>query len=213
MLKVVKDNRVQLTVLSGGKAADTTDTELVKACQNGDKRAFDTLMRRHKKHIEAALYQLAPDWHQQHEDMVQDVMFRIWRSIGGLKNPAAFKGWVRQVVTNQFYDQLRKKPRFPVYSLDAPLGEDETSASRDVIDDRGQPDEMLERQEIVDAVQSAIATLPQQFKNVIVLRELHGLPYDEIAALTNTEIGTVKSRIARARTKIQGRINHLRTAS
>lgn len=213
MSEVQNVQRVQLQVLKGGKTAEATDVELVKACQAGDRRAFDTLMRRHKRYIQSALFQLAPDWRDMHDDMMQDAMFRIWRSIKTLKNPAAFKGWLHQVITNQFYDQLRKKPRLQVFSLDAPMGDEEDSASRDVADERGQPDEMMERQEIVESVQNAIAQLPEQFKNVIVLRELHGLPYDEIAAITNTEIGTVKSRIARARTKIQGQINHLRTAS
>ena len=156
---------------------------------------------------------MAPDWREQHEDMTQEAMVRVWRSIGTLKNPAAFKGWLRQVITNHFYDQLRKKPRFNVVSLDAPLGDDEDSASRDIPDERGQPDEMLERKEIVESVQRAIALLPDNFRNVLVLRELHGLPYEDIAQITNSELGTVKSRIARARIKVQSSVKHLRTAS
>ena len=75
------------------------------------------------------------------------------------------------------------------------------------------PDELAHRREIIEKVQEAIETLPTQFKNVIVLRELHrGLAYEEIAAITKTEVGTVKSRIARARAKMQTQLNPLKIA-
>ena len=98
-------------------------------------------------------------------------------------------------------------------SLDEPIpGGDEDSSTRDVPDSRQMPDEDYERKEIINHVTAAIATLPEQFKNVIVLREFHGLPYDEIAAITKSEVGTVKSRIARARAKIQVHLNPLKVA-
>jgi RNA polymerase sigma-70 factor (ECF subfamily) len=206
-------NRPDLKVIEGGALVDATDFQLIRACQAGETKAFNKLMLRHKNYIQSQLYKMAPDWREQHEDMTQEAMVRVWRSIGTLKNPAAFKGWLRQVITNHFYDQLRKKPRFNVVSLDAPLGDDEDSASRDIPDERGQPDEMLERKEIVESVQRAIALLPDNFRNVLVLRELHGLPYEDIAQITNSELGTVKSRIARARIKVQSSVKHLRTAS
>src|SRR4051812_35672845 len=119
-MSILKEDRVKLQVIKGGKEGERSDVELVKDCQQGDQKAFDTLMRRYKRHIQGILFQLAPDWRDQHDDMTQDAMLRIWRSMHTLKNPAAFKGWVHQLVTNQFYDQLRKKPRFQIYSLDAP---------------------------------------------------------------------------------------------
>ncbi len=194
--------------------SDSTDRELVIACQRADKRAFDILAKRYERAIRAHIYKLAPDWQNTHEDFAQEVLVRIWRSIHNLRNPAALKGWINQITTNLFYDELRKRPKMTIVSMDEPFknSEGEESGTRDIPDDRAQPDEMMHRLHIVEQVNHAIEGLPEQFKNVIVLRELHGLPYEEIAVITKTELGTVKSRIARARQKLQGQLEPLRCA-
>ena len=192
---------------------DLSDAELVMACQNKDRRAFNLLFKRYERYVHGLIYQLAPDWNSNREDLAQDVFIRVWRSISTLRNPNAFKGWLNQLVTNLFYDELRKRPKFTLVSMDEPMmGDDEQSATRDIADISNTPDELAQRREIVEKVQEAIETLPAQFKNVIVLRELHGLPYEEIAVLTKTEVGTVKSRIARARAKMQNHLNPLKIA-
>jgi RNA polymerase sigma-70 factor (ECF subfamily) len=90
-------------------------------------------------------------------------------------------------------------------SLDAPMGGDEEgeSPTRDIADTAAGPDELYDRKDTRKTVEAAIATLPRQFRTAIILREVNDLPYDEIAAITQTDIGTVKSRISRARTKVQ----------
>lgn len=215
-MKVQPENAVpELKIVRGtGKYSDLTDVELVQACQMNNEQAFNTLVQRHKRLISSLIFQLAPDWQNQHDDMAQEVYIKMWRSIGGLRNPKAFKAWIKQLITNLFYDLLRKRPRQSVLSLDEPLpGDDgEQRAGRDVADTRSGPEEWMERNDIVQQVNAAIETLPSSFKNVLVLREMHGMQYGEIATITNTEIGTVKSRIARARTKIQSQLNHLRIA-
>jgi RNA polymerase sigma-70 factor (ECF subfamily) len=110
-----------------------------------------------------------------------------------------------QIVTNLFYDELRKRPRqVTILSLDQPLnGDEEEGPSRDLADPAAGPDELLARKDVQQSVDKAIATLPRQFRTAIVLREVEDLPYEEIAKITATDIGTVKSRISRARTKVQ----------
>ena len=183
----------------------SSDTTLVTACQKGDARAFDLLMKRHKRTIYATLHRLAPDWANQHDDFAQEAMIRVYRGIKSLRNPNAFKSWLNQTITNLFYDELRRKPALAVLSIDSTYSSDEGTepVGMDIADTSDQPDERFARKEILDAVNDAIAQLPSNYRDVIVLREFHGLPYDEIARLTNADLGTVKSRLSRARSRVQ----------
>ena len=186
------------------KEHQLSDEVLIKRCQDGDKRAFELLVRRHQRTVYALLYRLAPDWNDL-SDLSQEVFIRMWRNIGRLKNPKAFRSWVTQIATHLFYDELRKRPRqLPVLSMDEPIEtEDGDTGTRDIPDRSAAPDELCQRRELASHVQSAMSQLPEQFRTAIVLRELQGLSYEEIATLTNSELGTVKSRIARARNKVQ----------
>lgn len=181
-----------------------SDRDLVLACQRREPAAFEELVKRHQRTVYALLYQLAPDWSDT-SDLAQEVFIRIWRSINNLRNPGSFRSWLTQIVTNLFYDELRKRPRrLPTVSMDEPVDEEESSdITRDIVDSSPLPDEKVLSTEMSDVIRRAMMRLPEQFRTAIVLREVEGLSYEEIAVLTKTEMGTVKSRIARARTKLQ----------
>jgi RNA polymerase sigma-70 factor (ECF subfamily) len=204
-LHKVPEMRPQLSLIQGGNYAAKTDAELIVLCQKKDSRAFEELIKRHQRTVYALLYRLAPDWNDT-SDLAQEVFIRMWRSIGNLRNPSAFRSWLSQIVTNLFYDELRKRPRqLPTISMDEPLDSEEggDSTTRDIKDKSAGPDELCQRKEMTEVVRQAMTRLPEQFRTAIILREFEGLSYEEIALITNTEIGTVKSRIARARAKIQ----------
>jgi len=197
--------RPQLSVIQGGSYQGKTDADLIVLCQKKDSRAFEELIKRHQRTVYALLYRLAPDWNDT-SDLAQEVFIRMWRSIGNLRNPSAFRSWLSQIVTNLFYDELRKRPRqLPTISMDEPIDSEEGSdaTTRDIKDKAAGPDELCQRKEMTEVVRQAMTRLPEQFRTAIILREFEGLSYEEIALITNTEIGTVKSRIARARAKIQ----------
>ncbi|HEY9775309.1 MAG TPA: sigma-70 family RNA polymerase sigma factor [Planktothrix sp.] len=184
-----------------------SDRDVILACQRREPAAFEELVKRHQRTVYALLYQLAPDWTDT-SDLAQEVFIRVWRNINNLRNPASFRSWLTQIVTNLFYDELRKRPRrLPTVSMDDPIGEDadETAdaVTRDIPDNHPQPDEKALSGEMSDVIRKAMLRLPEQFRTAIVLREVEGLSYEEIGILTKTEMGTVKSRIARARTKLQ----------
>ncbi|MDR3612435.1 MAG: sigma-70 family RNA polymerase sigma factor [Candidatus Obscuribacterales bacterium] len=194
-----------MSVVNGTNLASLSDGELVVLCQKDNRGAFEVLVKRHQRTVYGMLMKLAPDWTDT-ADLAQESFIRIWKGINKLQNPQAFKSWVVQIVTHLFYDELRRRPRrTPILSLDqAMYGEDESDAvTRDIEDPAAGPEELLQRKDLDAMVQSAIASLPRQFRTAIVLRELEDLSYDEIAHLTNTDIGTVKSRISRARSKVQ----------
>ena len=178
-----------------------SDRDLVLACQKREPQAFEELVKRHQRTVFALLYQLAPDWDDT-SDLAQEVFIRVWRSINNLRNPASFRSWLTQIVTNLFYDELRKRPRkLPTVSMDESLDDEDDGATRDIPDTSLIPEEKALNKEISDVIRQAMLRLPEQFRTAIVLREVEGLSYDEIAVITQTEMGTVKSSIARASTK------------
>lgn len=187
---------------------DLETEELVLKAQAGDRGALEALVQRFQKRIYMSLYQLAPE-RNDIMDLTQDVLLRMCRSIHTLKNPKTFQSWINRIMTNLFYDQLRKVPRqLQTVSLDAPASyEDANSsaiqASQDVVDPQPLPEHTLLNHELDQHIQQAIAELPEHFRTIVVLREIQGLSYDEIANILNTNIGTVKSRLARARQRLQ----------
>lgn len=192
----------------------STDANLIKACQLGNKQAFNVLLKRYQPYINSLLYKVAADKHSLHEDYRQEVLLRIYVCIHTLRNPAAFKKWLYQMVCNLFYDDLRKMRGIEFVSLDEPVmnAEEESFLSREIPDYRDLPDVQCERKEIIKCVNSAIELLPKQFQKAIELREFGGLHYEAIAAITKTDLGTVKSRIARARTRMQATLLFLQVA-
>jgi RNA polymerase sigma-70 factor (ECF subfamily) len=168
-----------------------------------DKVAFAELLRRYQSHVEKVLYHLASDW-QDRSDMAQEVWLRVYRNIHRLSEPARFQGWLSRITTNLFYDELRKRKRSAsVVSIDAPLSIGDSEIEWEIAATDPEPGEHLDRQEFYTQLQAAIAELPPIFRTTIVLREIEGMSYEEIAEITGASLGTVKSRIARARQRLQ----------
>lgn len=180
--------------------------DLIQKCQQDDRTALEELIKRNQKNVFSAFYHLDPK-REDLSDLVQEALFRMARSIKSLKNPARFKFWLNQIITNLFYDDLRKKARristisFDYSGFDS--DEENKQLTRDLVDKGNIPDEKSLGNELNKVIKQAIEELPEQFRVVIVMRELQGLTYDEIAIITKTNIGTVKSRLSRAREKLQ----------
>jgi len=183
---------------------EMADVELIKHCQEGDRLALEALVKRYQKIVLSMLYQLAPDW-EDTIDLAQEVFIRVYKHIGSLRNPKTFRAWLNQITINLFYDELRKRPRKAnTVSIYKTAGNgDEDEYIRELPDLSQGPDELTLNSELADFIKKAMAELPEQFKIAIVLRELQGLSYDEIAESLNCDLGTVKSRIARARARLQ----------
>jgi RNA polymerase sigma-70 factor (ECF subfamily) len=183
--------------------------ELVIRSQQDDHFALEELIKRNEKIVYNTLYHLDPN-RTDIADLAQEVLFRMARAIKNLKNPATFKYWLNQIIINLFYDELRRKTRrLTTISMDTPYmdsGVEESGPARDIADIGGLPEEKTLGGELDKKIKEAIDNLPEQFRLVVVLRELQGLSYDEIAEITKTNIGTVKSRLARARAKLQEEI-------
>ncbi len=189
--------------------ASLSVTDLVVLSQRKDELALTELLKRHSVYIKNRLFKIAPDW-ADHSDLIQEIHIRIWRFIGQLRNPASFRTWLSQLITNVFYGELRKRPRdFHVVSLDEPFSNEssEDNSTRDIEDHAQKPEDVLLAKELTGVIHDAMAEVPLQFKTAQLLRDVEGLSYQEIAVITKSELGTVKSRIARARLRIQDRVS------
>ncbi|PSP18643.1 MAG: RNA polymerase subunit sigma [Cyanobacteria bacterium QS_8_64_29] len=180
--------------------------DLILRCQQGvtpERGAFAELLRRYQPHVDRVLYHLAPDWSDR-ADLAQEVWVRVYRNIRRLQDPVKFQGWLSRIATNLFYDELRKRKRVqPPVSLDAPRTMEDGEMAWEIPSEDPSPDDDLATQEFYEQLQRAIADLPETFRTTIVLREIERLAYEEIAEATGVSLGTVKSRIARARTRLQ----------
>lgn len=180
--------------------------DLILRCQEGaqpDRVAFAELLQRYKSHVDRLLYHLAPDW-QERADLAQEVWIRVYRNIKRLNEPVKFRGWLSRITTNLFYDELRKRKRVAEpLSLDAPHQMKDGAITWELPSDYPSPNDNLTTREFYDQLKKAIYELPESFRTTIVLREIDGLAYEEIAEITGVSLGTVKSRIARARLKLQ----------
>ena len=178
--------------------------ELVVLSQQNDFKAMEELIKREQKNVFATFSYLT-NKRENVADLTQEALLRLAKNIHNLKHPKHFKSWLNQIVTNLFYDELRKTSRKPdTVSMDDEIDDDTAFSLKSVLQDpKCKPPEKCMSHELEKLIKKAIRELPEQFRIAIVLRELQGLSYEEIAEATNASVGTVKSRISRARLKLQ----------
>ena len=174
-----------------------TEQELIQAAQTGDQSAFGTLVQQHQTmvyHLALRMVGNAEDA----ADLTQEVFLSAWRSLGSFQSQAAFSTWLYRLTSNACIDFLRKEKRRSALSLTTE-GEEEEGRELEVDDQRFSPERELEKKEARRAVREGLAALSPEHRQVLVLREMEGLSYTEMAHLLDLEEGTVKSRLARAR--------------
>lgn len=173
---------------------------LILLTRKNDYRAMEELVRREQDKIYMTFYYLCPDCDNLF-DLTQEALLRMCKGITSLKNPNTFRSWLNRIISNLFYDELRKKHRHPnCCSADE---EKENGMLLQICDKCPCPDENTLHQEVEEIIRESISKLPDNFRLVMVLREFGGLSYDEISKVTGVEVGTVKSRISRARRKMK----------
>lgn len=173
---------------------------LVGRVKAGDSRAFEELVSAYEKKI----YNLGLRYTgnpQDAMDICQEVFLRVYRFIGGFGGDSRFSTWIYRIAANVSKDFIAKKSRAAEVSLEVE-GEEE-SFSAEIADMRFSPETELENAELQQAIATAIESLPEKYRQVIVLRDVNGLSYGEIGQVLALEEGTVKSRIARARERLR----------
>jgi RNA polymerase sigma-70 factor, ECF subfamily len=181
-------------------AAPESETQrLIERARAGDTRAFEDLARREER----ALYRHAlriVGTTSDAEDVVQDALFSAWRSIASFQG-LSFRAWLFRIATNRALDQLRSRKRRPELPLDPPEDDDVTWAEPAAPG----PDltQLAGDREALAFVETALGALPAEQRTALLLRDVEGFPYEDIAVITSVEIGTVKSRIHRGRLAVR----------
>jgi RNA polymerase sigma-70 factor (ECF subfamily) len=176
------------------------DLELVRRVQAGDRAAFDLLVRKYQHRIAAVIHRFVPD-HAQCEDLTQDSFIRAYRALSGFRGEAQFHTWLHRIAVNTAKNHLvAVKRRPPSADLDAQEAEHHASGGR--MQDHDTPEHQLLRQELAEAVSRTVASLPDDLRTAITLREVDGLSYEQISERMGCPVGTVRSRIFRARDAI-----------
>jgi len=182
---------------------NNNEMNLVSLAQKGDKNALDKLIKQEQKNIQAMLFYLKKD-SQDLADIVQDVLVKLSKKITQIKNPKNFKTWLNQMIINSYYDYLRKNKK---RKSDLTFDKLEDEKVFQIPDYTTNPSVSILNNELDFIIKTSIEKLPIRYKIPITLREIQGLSYDEISQVTNTSLGTVKSRIARARAMIKNDLN------
>lgn len=183
------------------------DQALVERVQAGDKRAFDLLVRKYQHKIVSVVTRYVSDWAEA-QDVAQESFIRAYRAIGAFRGDSQFYTWMYKIAINTAKNYLvsqgRRPPIGDVAVEDAVQLENATR-----LRDGATPERELMRQEIEQTVFATVEQLPEELRTAITLREVDGLSYEEIAEAMNCPIGTVRSRIFRAREAIDEKLRPL----
>ncbi len=183
------------------------DLELVRRVQRGDSAAFDLLVRKHQHRVVALIGRYVHDWSEA-QDVAQDTFIRAYRAMGNFRGDAQFYTWLHRIAVNTAKNHLvAMKRRPPTSDVEAEDAEHYAGASR--MHDHDTPEHELLREEIAREVSATVAALPEELRQAITLREMDGLSYEEIAETMDCPIGTVRSRIFRAREAISVKVKPL----
>ena len=177
------------------------DQQLVERVQRGDKAAFDLLVVKYQRKIFRLLSRLIRDT-AEIEDVAQEAFVKAYRALPNFRGDSAFYTWLYRIAINTAKNYLVSQGRRAPTSTQADVEDAETFDDGDHLRDLNTPDSMLVTKQVGEAVNRAIDQLPEDLRTAIVLRELEGLSYEEIAESMQCPIGTVRSRIFRAREAI-----------
>jgi len=174
------------------------DWQLVERVQRGDKRAFDLLVSKYQRKLFRLLSRLIRD-QAEIEDVAQEAFIKAYRALPNFRGESAFYTWLYRIAINTAKNYLVAQGRRAPTQTEADIEDAENFEDGDSLRTEDTPERMLLSKQVAEAVNRAIERLPAELRTAIVLRELEGLSYDEIAASMNCPIGTVRSRIFRAR--------------
>ncbi|MFO7611798.1 MAG: sigma-70 family RNA polymerase sigma factor [Clostridia bacterium] len=177
------------------------ETDLIKKCQAGDSAAFDVLIDMYASRAYAVAFGVMGNQHDA-ADMVQEAFIKVYRNIKKFNFQSSFNTWLHRIVKNTCIDELRKKGKGTLVSLDAGLDSGDGEYMVQISDDSPGIQEILEKQEESKMLWEALGELNEAHRLVLVLADIKGYEYVEVAAMAGIPVGTVKSRISRARTKL-----------
>jgi RNA polymerase sigma-70 factor (ECF subfamily) len=180
--------------------------KLVRLAQRGDTAAFGQLVRQYQDKIYALCVRLSGN-QADAEDLAQEAFVKAFYALRGFRNEADFGTWMHRITVNLWINARRREK--PTVSLDEPVRTDEGEVQRELAAASEEPQEVLEQKALQHLLQRALAELSRKHRAVLVLREMQGYSYEEIARVLNCSQGTVKSRLNRARAALKEKVRAL----
>ena len=188
---------------------DLKEKDLIRKAKQGDMHAFEELILKHEKIV----YNLAlrmMNHSEDAKDISQEVFLKAYRSLSNFDERSAFSTWIYRITHNTCIDEMRKRKGKQNYSLEEELENEAGSMQRQIADEGDTPEESLLREEQKSEILQALDSLSEEHKAAIVLRDMKGFSYEEIAEILEVSLGTVKSRISRARNQLKNEILKMR---
>jgi RNA polymerase sigma-70 factor, ECF subfamily len=177
------------------------DSAVVTAFLNGEERAFTELVERYQTRLLNFIYRTIGD-RDRAEDLVQEVFIRVYRHLHRFDRSKKFSTWAYTIASNLAKNELRNRSRNPLVLFQSMRGQNDEGEERPIEfeDATSRPDDMYRKRHLQELVEGTVSKLPAHHREVFVLREIEGKSYEEIAEITHCNLGTVKSRLNRART-------------
>ncbi len=191
-----------------GTAGSDPDVEVVRRARAGDVGAFEELVLTHQRRTFNVAYRMLGDYDEA-VDLTQEVFIQAHRSLGQFRGEARFGSWLLAIAVNQCRNRLKswkRRSRSRHDSLSAPIGEEGSDLHRELPDPGANAAEALEGRQLEELVHEEMKHLDEEYRTVLVLREMQGVAYEEIARMLEVPIGTVKSRLHRGRTELRERL-------
>lgn len=200
-------NIVSLVMTSASASADNEDAELVRQCTQGSREAFDSLVEKYYKKIYNLAYRFVGD-PEEANDLAQEIFAAAYQNLKKFRGDAKFSTWLFQIASNRGKNRFKYLKRRG-YFVNRGKGEsdfDKESGTRDIPDYSQNPETVLAGRQIQKIVQDAIDELEPDHKEIVILRDIEGFSYDEIARMLNLPEGTTKSRLHRARMVVKEKL-------
>ncbi|MCB9663485.1 MAG: sigma-70 family RNA polymerase sigma factor [Alphaproteobacteria bacterium] len=188
---------------------DLTDAALVERVRDGDATAYRGLVEKYQTRVYHVIYGMVRN-REDALDLSQETFVKAYRNLHGFRADSRFYTWLYRIAMNVAIDFTRRRARAPVSGLDEAVAARDADGTIAAVHHEGSPRKALERKELHGAILDAVEALPEQQRQIILLREVEGLSYKEIAEVLDVPEGTVMSRLYYARKKLQAELAHLR---
>ncbi|MFZ5641905.1 MAG: RNA polymerase sigma factor [Bacillota bacterium] len=175
-----------------------SDEVLVEMCKQGDLAAFEQLVEKHQSRVYTIAYRYMGNYADA-SDLAQEAFIKIYRSLGSYRGEASFQSWMYRLVTNACMDELRRRGRAKTVSIEELMENKKGLTMSRVTTKSRLPEDAVIRRELQREVQNVLNTLSDEHRAIVVMRDIQGYSYEEIAELLQCSLGTVKSRLNRAR--------------
>jgi RNA polymerase sigma-70 factor (ECF subfamily) len=177
------------------------ERRLIEAAQRGEVESFNALVRLYEGRVYNLCYRMLGDADSA-ADAAQDAFLSAFRNLRSFRG-GSFRSWLLRISTNTCYDVLRARKRRPTTSLDVDSDGEDDGSPLQIADTGESPDEFALRRELAVAIQHGLADLPEEQRLILILSDIQGLAYEEIAEVTGANLGTVKSRLSRGRARLR----------